>query len=244
MTPAADFLRAADPERFRAALFAPDRAREALMALHGFNLELARAAWIAKEPMLAQIRLEWWREALNRSDDGQHPILPALRKIPRPALGVMIDARLMELDTAQWTAQRRADYVDGTAGGLVRIGAALVADQAPSEHDMAALAPVGAAFGLAGLLRAGPELLARGRWPFAPDEDIPALAAAARAALCEARRDRALRRFASALLFGWRAEAALKAAAATGFDPARPMPQPAPFTLHWGVVSRGMRGRW
>ena len=52
-----------DPERWRTAMTAPPR-RAGLMALYAFNLEIARAPWVASEPMLAEIRLRWWRDAL------------------------------------------------------------------------------------------------------------------------------------------------------------------------------------
>src|SRR5258705_10943546 len=59
-----DTVRRADRDRFLAALFAPEPARTDLLALLAFDHELARTRLVTREPMLARIRLEWWREAV------------------------------------------------------------------------------------------------------------------------------------------------------------------------------------
>jgi phytoene/squalene synthetase len=59
-----DLVRGADRDRFLAALFAPEPARTGLLALLAFDHELARTRTVTREPMLARIRLEWWREAV------------------------------------------------------------------------------------------------------------------------------------------------------------------------------------
>ncbi len=58
-------VRENDPDRFFCTLFAPPAKREALFALYAFNHELARVAESVSEPMLGEIRLQWWREALR-----------------------------------------------------------------------------------------------------------------------------------------------------------------------------------
>jgi len=57
-------VRRQDHERFLTALFAPPEHREALFALYAFNLEVAKTAEVVSEPMIGQIRLQWWRETL------------------------------------------------------------------------------------------------------------------------------------------------------------------------------------
>ena len=66
-------VRRGDPERWRTAMAAPPAARPGLMALYAFNLEIARAPWVASEPLLAEIRLAWWREAVAEIYDGKPP---------------------------------------------------------------------------------------------------------------------------------------------------------------------------
>ena len=62
--------RSGDPDRTLAALFAPRGCRADLFALYAFNVELARIAEQVSEPSLGAIRLQWWREALDRAADG------------------------------------------------------------------------------------------------------------------------------------------------------------------------------
>ncbi len=61
----ARLLRRYDYDRFLTGLFAPAGRREALYAVYAFNLEIARTREAVSEPMLGQIRLQWWREAIE-----------------------------------------------------------------------------------------------------------------------------------------------------------------------------------
>src|SRR5215468_633023 len=63
-------VRAADPDRYFATLFAPAPKRPLLLALYAFNAEVARIAETVREPMLGAIRLEWWRETAEGAAKG------------------------------------------------------------------------------------------------------------------------------------------------------------------------------
>src|ERR1700754_910231 len=63
-------VRAADPDRYFSALFAPAAARPYLFALYAFNHDVARVAETVREPMLGAIRLEWWRETVEGAQKG------------------------------------------------------------------------------------------------------------------------------------------------------------------------------
>lgn len=80
-------VRAADRDRFLAALFAPEPQRRGLLALLAFDHELARTRSVTREPMLARIRLEWWREAVaEAAGEGKpraQPIVEALSEVVR-----------------------------------------------------------------------------------------------------------------------------------------------------------------
>jgi hypothetical protein len=54
-----------DPDRFAAAMAAPPAARAKLFPLYAFNLEVARAPWVSKEAMIAEMRLQWWRDVVG-----------------------------------------------------------------------------------------------------------------------------------------------------------------------------------
>ncbi len=59
-------LERVDPDRCLAAkLVEEEAAREELLALYAFNDELARVAESVREPMLGEMRLAWWEEALD-----------------------------------------------------------------------------------------------------------------------------------------------------------------------------------
>lgn len=60
-----------DPDRFRAAMAAPPKARAVLFPLYAFNVEVSRAPWASQEPMIAEMRLQWWRDALDEIATGK-----------------------------------------------------------------------------------------------------------------------------------------------------------------------------
>lgn len=84
--PAADL----DPERLLALAYAPARCRAALALL--WRLDGRLGAVLAREggPMLAAIRLAWWRDALAALDGGPPPRDPLLIEVGAvlPAIGV------------------------------------------------------------------------------------------------------------------------------------------------------------
>ncbi len=58
-------VREGDPDRYLATLFAPAAARPHLFALYAFSLTVARVREAASNPMAGEIRLQWWRDALQ-----------------------------------------------------------------------------------------------------------------------------------------------------------------------------------
>jgi phytoene synthase len=71
-------VRARDHDRYLSVLYAPAAVRSALFALHGVDLELASVVVGTTEPMIGEIRLAWWREALQGLDRGVVPAQPLL----------------------------------------------------------------------------------------------------------------------------------------------------------------------
>jgi phytoene/squalene synthetase len=103
-----DLVRLADRDRFLGALFAPEPARSDLLALLAFDHELARTRSVTREPMLARIRLEWWREAVTEAagtaKPRAQPIVESLSETVRrhqlapQGLVALIDAREEEIE--------------------------------------------------------------------------------------------------------------------------------------------------
>ncbi len=79
-------VKARDRDRYLSVLYAPEAARPALLALHGLDLELAQVVASTSEPMLGEIRLAWWRDALAALDSGQVPAQPLLALIAAEVL--------------------------------------------------------------------------------------------------------------------------------------------------------------
>src|SRR5207302_7126999 len=102
-SPLAALVRRHDRDRYQTALFAPAERREALFALYAFNYEIARVREIVTQPMLGQIRLQWWREVLDAAYAGttprRHPVVLPLSEairdcdLARQAFDRLIDTR-------------------------------------------------------------------------------------------------------------------------------------------------------
>lgn len=150
-------LRAADPDRYFASLFVPAPQRPLVTALYAFNAELARVATAAHEPMLAAIRLEWWRQTAENAAQGRvrdHDIARGLAavfatgRVNLKDMEAMIAAR--DFDCAP---DRFADfaaletYLDATGGALMRMAASLAGGDPLRVRDAAL------AYGLTGMLR-------------------------------------------------------------------------------------------
>jgi phytoene synthase len=71
-------VRTRDRDRYLSVLYAPAAVRPALLALHGIDLEMASVVVGTTEPMIGEIRLAWWREALQGLDRGVVPAQPLL----------------------------------------------------------------------------------------------------------------------------------------------------------------------
>jgi phytoene synthase len=155
-------LRRADPDRFFCSLFAPEDKREALCLLYAFNHELARAREVASEPMLALIRLTWWRDVVEGTEKPHEiatPLAAALREglFAREDLAALIDAREAEAAPEIPDFCSFMMFARGTAGRLARIAAKILGAECDAAEDL------GTAYGVSGILRAAPFLARQGR---------------------------------------------------------------------------------
>jgi NADH dehydrogenase [ubiquinone] 1 alpha subcomplex assembly factor 6 len=158
-------VRRYDRDRYQTALFAPADRREALFALYAFNYEVARVRETVTQPMLGQIRLQWWREVVAAAYAGAparrhevvQPLVAAIAAfgLTRASFDRIIDTRERDLDDAP-PADMAAlvDYAEGTSSTLVDL--ALEALGAAETATVAAARDMGIAYALAGLLRAMP----------------------------------------------------------------------------------------
>ncbi len=74
-------VRRYDEDRWLASRFAPADVRARLIAIYALNHEIARTAEVVSTPALVDIRLTWWREAIDEVYAGKtvrsHPALVA-----------------------------------------------------------------------------------------------------------------------------------------------------------------------
>jgi phytoene synthase len=166
-------VRRADPDRYFCALFAPPAQREALLLLAAFNHELARAREVASEPVLALIRLNWWREVVA-GDAKPHeiatPLAAALARglFARDDLLGLITAREIEAEPEIPDFATFLAYARGTAGRLARIAGKTLGVDSDAVEDL------GTAYGISGILRAAPFLARHGRSLLPADGTQPA----------------------------------------------------------------------
>jgi phytoene synthase len=162
--------READPDRSLSALFAPREARVDLFALYALNAELSRVAELVSEPGLGAIRLQWWRDAIERAASGEaigHPVADAFgetlrhRKLSRNRVSALIDARNFDVETKIMPDMATLDtYLGHTAGTVFALAAEILGARGESVEQAARSA--GKAYGLTGLMRALPVHAARG----------------------------------------------------------------------------------
>lgn len=216
----AELVQSGDPDRFQAVMAAPIAAREVLFALYAFNVELSRAPWASAESMIAEMRLQWWRDlgaeiALGKSTR-RHFVATPLARLLSPELAVEIDAmaeaRRWDIYRDPFEDEAEFDaYINATSGGLLWMAAASL-----GEADEAVVRDFAYGVGVAKWLQAIPELEAQKRVPLldgTPD-GVRKLASKALERLQTARSNggRISVESGAALLSGWQAEALLKQA--------------------------------
>jgi len=160
-----ELVRRADPDRWLSSRFIGDAsARADVIALYAYDHELARAPKVTSNALMGEIRLTWWREALDEIFEGRavrrHPTAEALaaavgrRGLARPPLEAMIDARYRELDPAPMGEAEVLDWARDTGGLSAQLAAGILD---PATDAKMALAG-GSAWALGKRLAETPEL--------------------------------------------------------------------------------------
>ena len=151
-----------DPVRFRAAMAAPVEARAILFPVYAANIEISRAPWVTQEPMIAEMRLQWWRDVMEQIIEGDEvrrhevatPLAGVLSHAGAEAMDRLIAARRWDIykdpfeDAAAFTA-----YLEDTSGGLL-----FAVCDALGKADANVAKDAGYAAGLAAFFQAIPAL--------------------------------------------------------------------------------------
>ncbi|QEW19897.1 squalene synthase HpnD [Marinibacterium anthonyi] len=169
VTACAELVERGDPDRFLAVMATPPEARAKLFPIYAMNVEVSRAPWVTAEPMIAEMRLQWWRDALDEIATGatvrKHQVTTPLAEVLTPEMAAKLD---------EYVAVRRWDiykdpfeddphfdaYLDHSAGSLL-----WSATQALGAAPEQPVRDLGWAMGLANWFRAIPQLEAQGRVP-------------------------------------------------------------------------------
>lgn len=165
-------LRETDRERYLACLLSPADKRGPLAALYCFNAEIARVRDVVHQPLAGEIRLQWWRDVLEGTGEGDstaNPVAAALLEtvqtyqLPRKTLLDMIEARLFDLyDDPMPDRNAFEGYAGETASALIQLaGLLLDAPAAMKASEVAGHA--GVAQSIAGALLLLPIHMRRGQ---------------------------------------------------------------------------------
>jgi len=244
-----------DPDRHAVTRAATGPAQAVLWPLYALNIEIARAAWASDQPLIAEMRLQWWRDALEEIGAGGavrgHPVLTAVapvireRRLPVRLFDAMAEARRWDVWTEPFDdAAALSAHLDATSGNL--IWAACLALGAPEDAEPV-VRDFAFASGLAGWFVAVPALSARGRHPLPGGDDaVRGLAQAGLARLHAARSRRGLvpRACTPALLAGWQACGLLAQADRTPGRVAAGALGLSEFARRGGLAWRALSGRW
>lgn len=168
-----------DPDRFLAVMAAPPSARAPLFVLYAFNLEVARAPWVTAESMIAEMRLQWWRDTVagpRRAHEVAGPLHDLIHEagLPVEVLDRLIAARRWDCWREPFEGAGALEtYLDDTGGGLMWLATRALGALAGAESTARDL---GFASGMANYLRAVPDLVARGRAPLPDSVTVEGLA--------------------------------------------------------------------
>ncbi|MDB5660303.1 MAG: phytoene synthase [Cypionkella sp.] len=247
----ADLVERGDPDRFTAVMAAPVEMRGRLWPLYAFNLEIARAPWVTKQPMIAEMRLQWWRDVVTEPAPRAHEVAGPLHELIGAAgldvavLDRMAAARVWDVYSEPFEDQAAFDvYLDETSGGLMWLAARACGAQDRAEQ---AVRDYGWAAGLASYLRAVPALEERGRRPLVDGRPgaVRDLAARGLQKISAARVGRRwVGKASPALLAGWQAEALLRQVVADPMIVAEGRMGLSEFARRGRLTWQALSGRW
>ena len=214
----AAIVQKADPDRFAAVMATPVAMRDVLFPIHAMAVEVARAPWATKEDMIAEMRVQWWRDALSEIAEGRsvrrHEVVSPLAKILQPETANMLDGFV---EVRRWDIYKQPfedeahfrDYLVQSSASLYR---AICLSLGESEEGCEEF---GYAAGLANYLQAVPKLEELGRIPLLDGREsaVSELAQSGLSALQKAKRLRLSKTVRYAFLPGWQTKAVLTKAA-------------------------------
>lgn len=144
----AQFLKAADPDRYYASLVIPEARRAAVQSIYAFAAEVASVRERVSDPAPGEIRLQWWDDALTGQGHGnvrQNPVADMLLTtigeygLPTVPLQRLIAARRFDLyQDPMPDVTSFEGYAGETVSVLYQYAAMILNDGVPVEEGDAA----------------------------------------------------------------------------------------------------------
>lgn len=153
-----------DPDRYLLSLFAPSEKQRSVWALLAFNQEIAKIKDTVSEPMLGEIRVQWWQDVLEELVQGhvrEQPVIQELANLVKDSqtfslMQKLVDARKQDFDNDQGSSFESLKlYTYGVGGTLYEANMRLQLEDF-SEAAVTASQDLGAAWAMLGLVRAIP----------------------------------------------------------------------------------------
>ncbi len=129
--------------------FAPEAQQDALLAVHAFYAEVTEIPDEISDAAVGEVKLNWWREELQRLFDGQprHPVSQALapaieaHALPAESFREVIQGTAMDLSYNVYPSFRElAVYCHRTGGGLTSLLTGVAGADSPESarfaHDL------------------------------------------------------------------------------------------------------------
>ena len=166
----AELVRIGDPDRFLSAMTAPPAQRGALFVLYAFNLELARAPYMSSEPLIGEMRLQFWRDVIDDATRGKsraHEVASPLstliqeKNLPVDKLWIMVDARQWHIYFEQFENKNAfSQHISDTNAILMDLAAYALGGSLGEYANT-----VGYVSGLANWYLSTPAMIAAGKKP-------------------------------------------------------------------------------
>ncbi|OYX23892.1 MAG: hypothetical protein B7Z10_10250 [Rhodobacterales bacterium 32-66-7] len=203
---------------------------------------------MTEEPLIAEMRLQWWRDVVENASSGAaraHEVAGPLHDLIRSA-GLPVDVLDRLVAARRWDIHKEPHtdlaaleaYLDATGAGLMWLAALALGAPATAEEPVR---DYGWAAAAANYLRAVPDLAARGRHPL-PDGVTPqdlARIGLDRLASAHRRRRAVPKAVAPALLTGWQTQGLLRQVLGGAVTPALPE-----VGKRWRLLWQAFTGRW
>lgn len=150
-----------DLDRYYCCLFAPAAKRDDLFAVLAFNQEVTKTRAVVSEPMLGEIRLQWWREALEEvaaNKPRAHPVVERLAATDGvehilPFLNQIVDAWSDDLQPSGTAGVDYLETLAGVTGGALHQALLLILSPDAATDHLAAAKHAGAAWSLLASVR-------------------------------------------------------------------------------------------